>query len=84
MLETLRNVFMYQMRRKEGIQYQDFEKYGNKLMSALYSIADKYRDYLVYDPTSLRLKVPEGYLISNEVLVDIFIALDNSPKFNLN
>lgn len=83
-IETLRNTFMYQIRRKEGIRYQDYEKYGAKLMSALYYIADSYRDYLVNDSEALRLKDPEGYLISNEVLVDIFIALDNSPRFNLN
>ena len=53
-------------------------------MSALNYIADNYRDFIVDDPQFLRLKDPEGFLISKEVAIEIFMALDNSPKFNLN
>lgn len=85
--DILTDAIMLQLRKSRGLDLNSIINtyiYGTSIVDAILDVAKIHREkgFLVYSEESgyLRLSDPEGFLFSNDVISDIFLALDKIKK----
>lgn len=69
---------MLQLRTKEGIDLDQIqEMYGCDISSKIvFSLSSMVGSTIIREKSNIRIKDPEGFLVSNDIISNIFVALD--------
>jgi len=76
-LDLIKDTLMYQIRRKEGVDCNELiNRHGTSLASLFSRLIEQYPNLLSLEDGYMKLKGPEAYLLSNEVLSTGFALLE--------